>query len=54
MEKDSFSKEMCRALGRKYYPNSEDVEVELDKAYDRVQMLELTIDHMTGKLVNES
>ena len=54
MEKDSFSKEMCRALGRKYYPNSEDVEVELDKAYDRVQMLELTIAHMTGKLVNES
>ena len=44
----------CRQLGAKYYPNEEDLQRELDGAFDRVQMLELSIDHMTGKLVNES
>ena len=43
-----------RALGLKYYPSAEDVENEIRKDGSRVQMLELTIDHMTGKLVNES
>lgn len=43
-----------RQLGLKYYPNPESVEEEIRKAIARVQLLELTIDHMTGKLVNES
>lgn len=43
-----------KQLGLKHYPNPESVEEEIRKAIDRVQMLELTIDHMTGKLVNES
>lgn len=46
--------ELVRMLGLKYYPTPEEVEEEIRKAVDRVQMLELTVDHMTGKLVNES
>lgn len=45
---------LVRKLGLKYYPTPEGVEEEISKAGSRVQMLELTIDHMTGKLVNES
>ncbi|EUB16261.1 putative 5-nitroimidazole antibiotic resistance protein NimB [Shuttleworthella sp. MSX8B] len=43
-----------RALGMKYYPTREGVELEMKKSLSRVCLLELTIDHMTGKLVNES
>lgn len=45
---------IARSLGLKYYPTPESVEEEIRKAVSRVQILELTIDHMTGKLVNES
>ena len=48
------ARELVRQLGLKYYPTAEEVEIEIEKAIDRVRMLELTIDHMTGKLVNES
>lgn len=48
------SEDLLFALGAKYYPTSEAVTEEIRKAADRVQLLSLTIDHMTGKLVNES
>ncbi|MGE4272497.1 MAG: pyridoxamine 5'-phosphate oxidase family protein [Desulfitobacterium sp.] len=41
-------------LGLKYYPTAESVEEEIRKAISRVQVWELSIEHMTGKLVNES
>ena len=43
-----------RQLGLKYYPTAEEVEIEIEKDFHRVRILELTVDHMTGKLVNES
>lgn len=46
--------EKIRQLGLKHYPTPEAVEEEIKKSVDRVQMLELTIEHITGKLVNES
>lgn len=46
--------ERVRKLALKYYPTAEAVEEEIVKAGSRVQMLELTIEHITGKLVNES
>ena len=46
--------DLLRAVGNKYNPDPADVERELRNAIGRVQMLELTIEHMTGKLVNES
>ena len=45
---------LVRQLTLKYYPTPEAAEEEIEKAFARVQMLELSIDHMTGKLVNES
>ncbi|MEA4920310.1 MAG: pyridoxamine 5'-phosphate oxidase family protein [Clostridiaceae bacterium] len=46
--------EIVRKIGLKYYPTAEGVEEEIRKAGAQVQILELSIDHMTGKLVNES
>lgn len=42
-----------RYLAMKYYPDAESVEEEMKLAIDRVQLLELSIEHMTGKLVHE-
>lgn len=41
-------------LCRKFTDDEEYIQRELQNALPRVQCLELTIDHMTGKLVNES
>ena len=46
--------EKVRLLALKYYPDAESAEEEIRKSVAHVQLLELTIDHMTGKLVNES
>jgi nitroimidazol reductase NimA-like FMN-containing flavoprotein (pyridoxamine 5'-phosphate oxidase superfamily) len=46
--------EKVLALGIKYHPTVEAAQAELDKAADRVLCLEMEIEHMTGKLVNES
>ncbi len=45
---------MVRKLARRYYPSLESADEEVRKDGHRAQMLALTIDHMTGKLVNES
>ena len=54
MEESEINREIMYDMGMKYYPTSEGVEEEIKKAMSRVQLLELTVDHMTGKLVNES
>lgn len=46
--------EKLRLLGNKYAPDPEYVENEINKFIRRVCMLEMTVDHMTGKLVKES
>ncbi len=46
--------EICEALCRKFTDDEEYIQKELTNALPRVQCLELTIEHMTGKLVNES
>ena len=45
---------ICEKLCRKFTDDEEYIERELRNALPRVQCLELVIDHMTGKLVNES
>ena len=45
--------ELLRALGNKYNPDPDDVERELRGALPRVQLLELTVEHMSGKRVRE-
>lgn len=48
------TEEEVRKLAMKYYPTEEEVDAEMEKAIARVQLLALHIEHMTGKLVNES
>ena len=45
---------ICENLCRKFTDDEEYIRKELTNAMPRVQCLELTIDHMTGKLVNEA
>ena len=51
---DEKKKEICTCLCRKFTDDETYIRHELRNALPRVQCLELTIDHMTGKLVNES
>ncbi len=46
--------EQVRALVRKFYPTEEEIEAGMQRSGDRVNVLVMTIDRMTGKLVNES
>lgn len=54
VEDPEKTKMICTALCRKFTDDDEYLEEELKSALPRVQCLELTIEHMTGKLVNES
>lgn len=45
--------EKLREMARKSYPNEEEVEKAMQESVHAVQMLELTIEHMSGKRVNE-
>lgn len=40
-------------LGAKYFPSEEDVGDTMKRSFDRVQMIAVTPEHMTGKLVHE-
>lgn len=47
------TREKVRKLAMKYYPTEEEVDAEMEKSIEHVQLLALHIEHMTGKLVNE-
>ena len=42
-----------RKLGNKYFPADYDTEADIARSFARVAVLELTIEHMTGKHVRE-
>ena len=46
--------DICRRLGYKFTDDTEYIEKDIAKNAARVQCIELQIEHMTGKLVNES
>ena len=48
------AEEICTKLVQKFTDDKEYLEKELKNALPRVQCFEFTIEHMTGKLVNES
>jgi hypothetical protein len=50
---DSVIYEKAKAIGMKYYPSAEEVDAEIARDLSRVQLVEISIDHMTGKLVHE-
>ena len=49
----AFTEEKVRELAMKYYPSKEEVEAEIAKAIRAVQLYEITIEHLTGKQVQE-
>ena len=53
---DDFDKAMdiCRKLSYKFTDDKEYIEQEIKQSGPRTLMFALTIEHMTGKLVNEA
>ena len=47
-------REKIKKFGMKYYPTESEVDEEIRRDFDRVNFVEITVEHMTGKLVNES
>ena len=54
VEDEDKKREICTNLVRKFTDDEEYLQRELANAFPRVNCLELAIEHMTGKLVNES
>ena len=54
VEDEEKKREICTNLVRKFTDDEAYLEKELASAFPRVNCLELAIEHMTGKLVNES
>lgn len=54
VEDDEKKREICILLSRKFTDDEEYIQKEMKSAFSNVQCLELTIEHMTGKLVNEA
>ena len=55
VEEPERAEDLTRRLGLKYFPDDpEYIEEETRRTANRVQILELSIDSMSGKLVNES
>ena len=44
---------LLRALGKKYFPPSEDIDADIQRNMSRVAVLELRIEHLSGKHVRE-
>ena len=54
VEDEAKKREICTNLVRKFTDDEAYLQKELANAFPRVNCLELAIEHMTGKLVNES
>ena len=54
VEDEEKKREICTNLVRKFTDDEAYLQKELTNAFPRVNCLELVIEHMTGKLVNES
>ena len=52
--KEEFLEKQLRKLAAKYYPTKDEIEKEMNSpSANRVEMICIKPDHMTGKLVNE-
>lgn len=54
VEDEEKKRKICESLCRKFTDDESYLEKEMKNAFPRVCCLELEIEHMTGKLVNES
>lgn len=53
VEDRAESDALLRKVGEKYYPSQEELERVMKSSASRVQMVDITIEHMTGKHVQE-
>ena len=53
MDNEDEKREKIRLFGMKYYPSEPEVDEEIRKDFDRVNLREITVEHMTGKHVHE-
>jgi len=53
MTDEAEMREKIKKFGMKYYPTEQEVDEEIRKDFARVNFVEITIEHMTGKLVHE-
>ncbi|MBQ7146333.1 MAG: pyridoxamine 5'-phosphate oxidase family protein [Lachnospiraceae bacterium] len=54
VENEEMKRQICTNITRKFTDDEAYLQKELTNAFPRVHCLELTIEHMSGKLVNES
>lgn len=54
VEDENKKREICSNIVRKFTDDEAYLQAELERSFPRVNCLELKIEHMTGKLVNES
>ena len=54
VDDEDTARRICTEITRKFTDDEEYLQKELTNAFPRVQCLELTPEHITGKLVNES
>ena len=45
--------EKLTQLGNKFFPSEEETKDEIDRLLDVTELYEITIDHMSGKMVEE-
>ena len=53
IEDATLTETRVRELAKKYYPTDEEVEAEIAKSIRGVQLYEITIEHLTGKQIQE-
>jgi len=53
VEDAALTEARVRELAAKYYPSAEEIEAEIAKCIKGVQLYEITIEHLTGKQIQE-
>ena len=53
VEDPAVKYEKARAFGMKYFPTEEELDRTMERSYDRMQIIEITVRRMSGKLVHE-
>ena len=48
-----FKRAVLKTFAMKYYPNEAEADEEIELDFRAVQMIEITIEHMTGKEIQE-
>lgn len=53
VESEEERRRMAKRLGMKYYPSEDEVDIEIKRDLDRMLLIRIDMEHMTGKHVHE-